>query len=76
MERRYAKELRARGTDEEWREPDADPDALTEQLDSVDVRAFAARDHTEARLEPPAPKAAAPRPSRTGPPARRPPGTP
>ncbi|KUN37844.1 hypothetical protein AQJ30_16385 [Streptomyces longwoodensis] len=36
MERRYAKDLRARSTDEA--EPDADPDAVT---DSVDVRAFA-----------------------------------
>ncbi|MCH0540194.1 hypothetical protein I3F58_11560 [Streptomyces sp. MUM 203J] len=53
MERRYAKELRARGDGEDWRVPDVDPDARTEQLDSVDVRAFAAPpDHTEARLEP------------------------
>lgn len=36
MERRYAKDLRTRSTDEA--EPDADPDAVT---DSVDVRAFA-----------------------------------
>ncbi|MFF6995710.1 gephyrin-like molybdotransferase receptor GlpR [Streptomyces sp. NPDC008313] len=36
MERRYAKDLRARSTDEA--EPSADPDAVT---DSVDVRAFA-----------------------------------
>ncbi|NKQ25624.1 gephyrin-like molybdotransferase receptor GlpR [Streptomyces galbus] len=36
MERRYAKDLQARSTDEA--EPDADPDAVT---DSVDVRAFA-----------------------------------
>ncbi|MFJ8693614.1 divisome protein SepX/GlpR [Streptomyces roseolilacinus] len=52
MERRYAKELRARGADEDWRVPDVDPDAETEQIDSVDVRAFAAPpSHTEARLE-------------------------
>ena len=36
MERRYARDLKARSTDEG--EPDADPDAIT---DSVDVRAFA-----------------------------------
>ncbi|MEU4168613.1 gephyrin-like molybdotransferase receptor GlpR [Streptomyces sp. NPDC026665] len=36
MERRYAKDLRARSTEEE--EPSADPDGVT---DSVDVRAFA-----------------------------------
>ncbi|MEU3818863.1 gephyrin-like molybdotransferase receptor GlpR [Streptomyces sp. NPDC030392] len=52
MERRYAKELRARGAEEDWRVPDVDPDAETEQIDSVDVRAFAAPPaHTEARLE-------------------------
>ncbi|WP_228984302.1 gephyrin-like molybdotransferase receptor GlpR, partial [Streptomyces sp. DH12] len=62
MERRYAKELRARGGDEDRRVPDVDPDAETEQIDSVDVRAFAAPpDHTEARLElPGAPAPAAP----------------
>ncbi|MGV9630472.1 hypothetical protein ACWDTB_28460, partial [Streptomyces sp. NPDC003487] len=47
MERRYAKDLRARSTDDG--EPDlADPDAVT---DSVDVRAFAVpptRPHTHA----------------------------
>ncbi|WP_010470307.1 divisome protein SepX/GlpR [Streptomyces somaliensis] len=60
MERRYAKELRARGADEEWRVPDVDPDAETEQIDSVDVRAFAAPpSHTEARLELPDPAPAA-----------------
>ncbi|WP_149180135.1 gephyrin-like molybdotransferase receptor GlpR [Streptomyces sp. TRM49041] len=53
MERRYAKELRARDADDEDRRaPDVDPDAKTELIDSVDVRAFAAPpDHTEARLE-------------------------
>ncbi|MBT2410471.1 hypothetical protein J7I94_07840 [Streptomyces sp. ISL-12] len=52
MERRYAKDLRARSADEG--EPDAgDPDAVT---DSVDVRAFAvSRTRTEVR--PPAPPA-------------------
>ncbi|MFG3497939.1 gephyrin-like molybdotransferase receptor GlpR [Streptomyces sp. NPDC047928] len=54
MERRYAKELRER---EAWRSgdgrsaTDVDPDAETEHLSSVDVRAFAAPpDRTEARL--------------------------
>ncbi|GAA4915718.1 gephyrin-like molybdotransferase receptor GlpR [Streptomyces coeruleoprunus] len=60
MERRYAKELRQRGA--EGRDPDVDPDAETEHLSSVDVRAFAAPpDHTEARLE--VPEAAAPVPA-------------
>ncbi|MGW1890206.1 divisome protein SepX/GlpR [Streptomyces sp. NPDC002004] len=48
MERRYAKDLRARSTDEG--EPCVDPDAVT---DSVDVRAFAmppARDHTRVEV--------------------------
>ncbi|OEJ95840.1 divisome protein SepX/GlpR [Streptomyces thermolilacinus] len=61
MERRYAKELRARGADEDWRVPDVDPDAETEQIDSVDVRAFAAPpSRTEARLELPDPDHATP----------------
>ncbi|MEU2184120.1 divisome protein SepX/GlpR [Streptomyces thermolilacinus] len=61
MERRYAKELRARGADEDWRVPDVDPDAETEQIDSVDVRAFAAPpSRTEARLELPDPHPATP----------------
>lgn len=56
MERRYAKDLRARSTDEG--EFDADPDAVT---DSVDVRAFAMppyRTQTRAQLpvEPGEPK--------------------
>ncbi len=52
MERRYAKELRER-TDEEA--PDADPDAVTDRMDSVDVRAFSAPPaHTEARVHDPA----------------------
>ncbi|MEU8030333.1 gephyrin-like molybdotransferase receptor GlpR [Streptomyces sp. NPDC049099] len=49
MERRYAKDLRARSTQEG--EPDTDPDAVT---DSVDVRAFAmppTRRHVHADAE-------------------------
>ncbi|MEU0038071.1 gephyrin-like molybdotransferase receptor GlpR [Streptomyces sp. NPDC006333] len=52
MERRYAKDLRARSTEEG--EPSADPGGAT---DSVDVRAFAmppAREHTKAQLPQPA----------------------
>ncbi|MFF9508191.1 gephyrin-like molybdotransferase receptor GlpR [Streptomyces sp. NPDC014724] len=53
MERRYAKELRGRIAEEA--EPDADPDVVTDRLDSVDVRAFAAPPaHTEARMHDPA----------------------
>ncbi|MFF1833753.1 gephyrin-like molybdotransferase receptor GlpR [Streptomyces sp. NPDC058231] len=53
MERRYAKELRERANDEA--EPDVDPDASTDRMDSVDVRAFAAPPaHTEARVHDPA----------------------
>ncbi|XES00625.1 gephyrin-like molybdotransferase receptor GlpR [Streptomyces sp. S1D4-11] len=51
MERRYAKDLRARSAEEG--EPSADPDAVT---DSVDVRAFAmppVRQQTKAQLPPP-----------------------
>ncbi|MGW2564339.1 divisome protein SepX/GlpR [Streptomyces sp. NPDC001514] len=60
MERRYAKELRER-TAEEEAPTDADPDAETDRLSSVDVRAFAAPPaRTEARIRPPA---RAPRPS-------------
>ncbi|WP_274559514.1 gephyrin-like molybdotransferase receptor GlpR [Streptomyces spiramyceticus] len=39
MERRYAKELQDRGASEA--ESDVDPDAVTDRLSSVDVRAFA-----------------------------------
>ncbi|MFJ2899630.1 gephyrin-like molybdotransferase receptor GlpR [Streptomyces sp. NPDC087218] len=64
MERRYAKELRERTAEEA--EPDVDPDAETDRLESVDVRAFAAPDaHTEARVHDPArapERAAEPRP--------------
>jgi hypothetical protein len=50
MERRYAKELRERTA--EQAEPEADPDASTDRLSSVDVRAFAAPPaRTEARMD-------------------------
>ncbi|MFE9726830.1 gephyrin-like molybdotransferase receptor GlpR [Streptomyces sp. NPDC005794] len=53
MERRYAKELRER--DAEQAPGDVDPDAVTDRLESVDVRAFSAPPaHTEARLTDPA----------------------
>lgn len=53
MERRYAKELRER--DAEQAPGDVDPDAVTDRLESVDVRAFSAPPaHTEARLRDPA----------------------
>ncbi|MCX5411969.1 gephyrin-like molybdotransferase receptor GlpR [Streptomyces sp. NBC_00059] len=53
MERRYAKELRER--DAEEAPGDADPDAVTDRMESVDVRAFSAPPaHTEARLRDPA----------------------
>ncbi|MCX5399024.1 gephyrin-like molybdotransferase receptor GlpR [Streptomyces sp. NBC_00102] len=53
MERRYAKELRER--DAEGAEPVVDPDAETDRMESVDVRAFAAPGaHTEARILDPA----------------------
>ncbi|MFJ4964352.1 hypothetical protein EES43_11420 [Streptomyces sp. ADI96-02] len=53
MERRYAKELRERTAEEAG--PDVDPDAETDRMESVDVRAFAAPPaHTEARLHDPA----------------------
>ncbi|MER7107405.1 divisome protein SepX/GlpR [Streptomyces sp. NPDC000229] len=63
MERRYAKELRER-TAEQAASPDVDPDAETEHLSSVDVRAFAAPpDRTEARLEVPSVPPARQRPA-------------
>ncbi|MFD4031611.1 gephyrin-like molybdotransferase receptor GlpR [Streptomyces sp. NPDC058637] len=53
MERRYAKELQERDAGEA--PGDVDPDAVTDRLDSVDVRAFSAPPaHTEARLNDPA----------------------
>ncbi|MBP2582704.1 hypothetical protein J3A78_003182 [Streptomyces sp. PvR006] len=52
MERRYAKELKQRDRTAEGPTPDVDPDAETEHLSSVDVRAFSApAARTEARLE-------------------------
>ncbi|MFE9043227.1 gephyrin-like molybdotransferase receptor GlpR [Streptomyces sp. NPDC012421] len=57
MERRYAKELRERDRTALDVVPDVDPDAATEHLGSVDVRAFAAPPaRTEARLELPGPE--------------------
>ncbi|MFB4423793.1 gephyrin-like molybdotransferase receptor GlpR [Streptomyces sp. QL37] len=54
MERRYAKELRER--DAEEAPGDVDPDAVTDRMESVDVRAFSAPPaHTEARLRLPTP---------------------
>ncbi|MGW0466992.1 divisome protein SepX/GlpR [Streptomyces sp. NPDC003027] len=56
MERRYAKELKERDRTADDVEPDVDPDAATEHLSSVDVRAFSAPPaRTEARLEIPEP---------------------
>ncbi|MEU2109036.1 hypothetical protein [Streptomyces sp. NPDC019507] len=53
MERRYAKELRERTT-EDGPATDADPEVETDRLSSVDVRAFAAPPaRTEARLDMP-----------------------
>ncbi|MCW8215613.1 gephyrin-like molybdotransferase receptor GlpR [Streptomyces halstedii] len=53
MERRYAKELQGREAGEA--PGDVDPDAVTDRLESVDVRAFSAPPaHTEARLYDPA----------------------
>ncbi|WP_031082418.1 gephyrin-like molybdotransferase receptor GlpR, partial [Streptomyces sp. NRRL WC-3549] len=53
MERRYAKELQGRDTGEA--PGDVDPDAVTDRLESVDVRAFSAPPaHTEVRLHDPA----------------------
>ncbi|MGA5197715.1 gephyrin-like molybdotransferase receptor GlpR [Streptomyces exfoliatus] len=58
MERRYAKELKERDRTAEGPTPDVDPDAETEHLSSVDVRAFSApAARTEARLELPEPEA-------------------
>ncbi|MFF4170848.1 gephyrin-like molybdotransferase receptor GlpR [Streptomyces sp. NPDC001744] len=67
MERRYAKELKERDRTAEGPTPDVDPDAVTEHLSSVDVRAFSApATRTEARLELPEP-APAPAPARPTP---------
>ncbi|WP_309055119.1 gephyrin-like molybdotransferase receptor GlpR [Streptomyces sp.] len=72
MERRYAKELRERDRTADGAVPDVDPDAVTEHLSSVDVRAFSApAARTEARLELPEqagpPEAAEPEPARDRP---------
>ncbi|MER5206642.1 gephyrin-like molybdotransferase receptor GlpR [Streptomyces sp. NPDC002825] len=69
MERRYAKELKERDRTAEGPTPDVDPDAETEQLSSVDVRAFSApAARTEARLELPEPEPGpAPAPARPAP---------
>ncbi|WP_225803037.1 gephyrin-like molybdotransferase receptor GlpR [Streptomyces sp. NK15101] len=71
MERRYAKELRERDRTAEGPTPDVDPDAETEHLSSVDVRAFSApAARTEARLELPEPgpePAPGPAPARPAP---------
>ncbi|MFD8306084.1 gephyrin-like molybdotransferase receptor GlpR [Streptomyces sp. NPDC059690] len=68
MERRYAKDLRARSAEEG--EPGADaPDVVT---DSVDVRAFAmppARHQTRAEVQSPAPRRGQPGREKTGAPA-------
>ncbi|MFF7895142.1 gephyrin-like molybdotransferase receptor GlpR [Streptomyces sp. NPDC007907] len=69
MERRYAKDLRARSTDEGEQDAD-DPDAVT---DSVDVRAFAVsktRPQTQAPVPSPAPEQPA-RPASPEPQARQ-----
>lgn len=69
MERRYAKELQGRAAEEAG--PGGEPDAGTESMSSVDVRAFAAPPaRTEARMEiradVPAPGRPAPSRSRPG----------
>ncbi|CAL9502719.1 hypothetical protein SUDANB6_03480 [Streptomyces sp. enrichment culture] len=64
MERRYAKDLRARSAEEA--EYDVDPDAVT---DSVDVRAFAVsrtRRQTQVGARPPAPERPGPAYGETG----------
>lgn len=70
MERRYARELQERTAEEAG--PDIDPDAETDRMDSVDVRAFAAPPaHTEARVQDPAHAPAPQAPERR--PAHQPP---
>ncbi|MDI3421799.1 divisome protein SepX/GlpR [Streptomyces luteolus] len=70
MERRYAKDLRART---EGEEPMADPDAATESLTgSVDVRAFAVSEDGEQRGEQPRPREQPREPRQEQRPARRP----
>ncbi|TXL86964.1 gephyrin-like molybdotransferase receptor GlpR [Streptomyces sp. IB2014 016-6] len=72
MERRYAKELQDRTTEEAG--PDDGPDAAAEPTSSVDVRSFSApAARTEARLEIPAPsKRPAPAPAAASDPAHAP----
>ncbi|WP_329033492.1 hypothetical protein OIE71_13585 [Streptomyces sp. NBC_01725] len=72
MERRYAKELQDRTTEEAG--PDDGPDAAAEPTSSVDVRSFSApAARTEARLEIPAPsKRPAPAPAAASDPAHTP----
>ncbi|WP_438947380.1 divisome protein SepX/GlpR [Streptomyces griseus] len=66
MERRYARELQERGAEEA--SADVDPEAVTDRLDSVDVRAFAAPPaHTEARLRDPAQERPPTQPERPAP---------
>ncbi|WP_405616793.1 gephyrin-like molybdotransferase receptor GlpR [Streptomyces sp. NBC_01508] len=61
MERRYAKELQDRTTEEAG--PDDEPDVAAEPTSSVDVRSFSApAARTEARLEIPAPSSRRPAP--------------
>ncbi|MFC9604802.1 gephyrin-like molybdotransferase receptor GlpR [Streptomyces niveus] len=69
MERRYAKELQDRTTEEPG--PDDEPDVAAEPTSSVDVRSFSApAARTEARLEIPAPsKRPAPAPAAASDPA-------
>ncbi|MEV5972554.1 gephyrin-like molybdotransferase receptor GlpR [Streptomyces sp. NPDC051921] len=72
MERRYAKELKERDRAADGAAPDVDPDAETEHLSSVDVRAFSApAARTEARLEMPEAAPKAPAPASAPAPARR-----
>lgn len=62
MERRYAKELQDRTTEEAG--PDGAPDVAAEPTSSVDVRSFSApAARTEARLEIPAPSSKRPAPA-------------
>ncbi|MFD5896925.1 gephyrin-like molybdotransferase receptor GlpR [Streptomyces sp. NPDC060366] len=62
MERRYAKELQDRTTEEAG--PDDEPDVPAEPTSSVDVRSFSApAARTEARLEIPAPSPKRPAPA-------------
>lgn len=73
MERRYAKELQDRDTEEAG--PDDEPDVAAEPTSSVDVRSFSApAARTEARLEIPAPssKRTAPAPDVASDPAHAP----